>query len=73
MRKRNTLVARLAFASYSLGDEFQVNSRRYNGRRFDDVARDYGSFIDVQPEGYGVDLNDPTVIYIPEDALVNIE
>ncbi len=22
----------LAFASYSLGDEFQVNSRRYNGR-----------------------------------------
>nr|WP_146527890.1 hypothetical protein [Novipirellula artificiosorum] len=58
----------LAFASYSLGDEFQVNSRRYNGRRFDDVARDYESFIDVQPEGYGVDKFDPTVIYIPEDA-----
>ena len=31
----------LAFASYSLGDEFQVNSRRYNNRSFDDVARDY--------------------------------
>ncbi len=62
----------LAFASYSLGDEFQVNSRRYNGRRFDDVARDYGSFIDIQPEGYGVDLNDPTVIYIPEDSLATL-
>ena len=24
----------LAFASYSLGDEFQVNSRRYNGAKF---------------------------------------
>ncbi len=34
----------LAFASYSLGDEFQVESRRYNGRTFDDVARDYRQF-----------------------------
>jgi hypothetical protein len=58
----------LAFASYSLGEEFQVNSRRYNQRSFDDVARDYHSFIDVQPEGYGVDRNWPSVIYIPEDA-----
>jgi hypothetical protein len=58
----------LAFASYSLGDEFQVNSRRYNDRTFDDVARDYADFIDVRPEGYGVDRNYPTVIYIPENA-----
>ena len=47
----------LAFASYSLGDEFQVNSRRYNGRTFKDIARDYSSFVDVHPEGYGVDRN----------------
>lgn len=58
----------LAFASYSLGDEFQVNSRRFNDRTFDDVARDYGHFVDVQPEGYGVDKNYPSVIYIPENA-----
>lgn len=58
----------LAFASYSLGDEFQVDSRRYNGRTFEDVARDYPSFIDTKPEGYGVDSTDPTVIYIPENA-----
>lgn len=58
----------LAFASYSLGEEFQVNSRRYNDRSFDDVARDYASFIDLQPEGYGIDRNWPSVIYIPEDA-----
>ncbi len=62
----------LAFASYSLGDEFQVNSRRYNGRRFEDVANDYAEFIDVRPEGYGVDKHDPTVIYIPEDALATL-
>ncbi|TWT93777.1 hypothetical protein [Stieleria varia] len=58
----------LAFASYSLGDEFQVNSRRYNGRTFEDVARDYAAFVDVQPGGYGIDRHDPTVIYIPEKA-----
>ncbi|TWU26247.1 hypothetical protein Pla52o_01000 [Novipirellula galeiformis] len=62
----------LAFASYSLGDEFQVNSRRYNGRRFSDVARDYTSFIDIQPEGYGIDRLDPCVIYIPENAKVTL-
>lgn len=58
----------LAFASYSLGEDFQVDSRRYNGRTFDEVAADYASFIDVRPEGYGVDKFDPTVIYIPESA-----
>ena len=58
----------LAFASYSLGEEFQANSRRYNGRSFEDVVRDYSSFIDVQPEGYGIDRIWPTVLYIPEDA-----
>lgn len=58
----------LAFASYSLGEEFQVNSQRYNGRTFDDVARDYHEFIEVKPEGYGVDKNDPSIIYIPENA-----
>lgn len=58
----------LAFASYSLGEEFQVNSQRYNGRTFDDVARDYEEFVDAKPEGYGVDRNDPSIIYIPENA-----
>ena len=58
----------LAFASYSLGEDFQVNSRRYNGQSFDDVAARYGEFIEIQPEGYGIDKSDPTVIYIPESA-----
>jgi hypothetical protein len=62
----------LAFASYSLGEQFQVDSRRHNGRTFDDVARDYSEFVDVQPEGYGIDVNDPTIIYIPEHALATL-
>lgn len=58
----------LAFASYSLGEEFQVNSRRYNQRTFKDVARDCASFIDIKPEGYGIDKTWPSIFYIPEDA-----
>ena len=58
----------LAFASYSLGDEFQVNSRRFNGRTFADVAKDYSEFVDVQSSGYGIDRIWPSVIYIPENA-----
>ncbi|NND96159.1 MAG: hypothetical protein HKN47_02380 [Pirellulaceae bacterium] len=63
----------LAFASYSLGEEFQVDSRRYNGRTFEDVAEDYAEFIDIQSEGYGIDRNDPTVIYIPENAKATLQ
>ena len=63
----------LAFASYSLGGDFLVNSRRYNGRSFKTIAKEYESFIDVHPEGYGVDREDPSVIYIPEDAYATLE
>ena len=61
-----------AFASYSLGETFKVDSRRYNNRCFADVARDYADSIDVRPEGYGIDKIDPSVIYIPEDAFATL-
>lgn len=62
----------LVFPSWSLGEELQVNSRRYNGRTFDDVQRDYAQWIDVQKEGYGIDRNFRNLIYIPEDALADL-
>ncbi len=59
----------LAFASHNLGEEFQLDSRRYNGRSFADVARDYGdSFIDVQSEGYGIDRLQSSIRYVNESA-----
>ena len=63
----------IAFASFNLGDEFSADSRRYNNRSFDDVARDYGgSLIDVKPEGYGIDRACPNLIFIPEDAHASV-
>jgi phosphoenolpyruvate carboxykinase (diphosphate) len=62
----------LAFPSWSLGDEFQLNSTRYNGRTFANLAEDYQDFIDVKPEGYGVDKNCESLIYVPENALASL-
>lgn len=62
----------LAFPSYSLGDEFQVNSQRYNGRTFADVARDYADFVEVQPNGYGIDKYCDKLVYIPENARASL-
>ena len=62
----------LVFPGWSLGEELQVNSRRYNGRTFEDVVREYGHWIDVKPEGYGVDKKYPNLVYIPEDARADL-
>lgn len=62
----------LVFPSWSLGEELQVNSRRYNGRTFEDIVREYGAWIDVKPQGYGVDTRYPDLIYIPEDARADL-
>ncbi len=62
----------LAFPSWALGDEFQINSVRYNGRTFADVARDYSDFIDVHADGYGVDKFCEKLVYIPENAKASL-
>lgn len=62
----------LAFVSHNLGEEFQWNSRHYNGRTFQDVVRDYSGFIDVHPDGYGVDRQYPQLVYVCEDAIASL-
>ncbi len=62
----------LAFVSHNLGEEFQWDSRRYNGRTFMDVAKDYSGFIDVHPEGYGIDRQYPNLVYVREDAFASL-
>ena len=58
----------MAFASFNLGEEFSADSKKYNNRTFADVVRDYGSAMDVRPEGYAIDKLHPTVIYVSENA-----
>lgn len=62
----------LAFASYNLGDVFQVNSRKHNGRTLGDVVRDYPGTVELMPEGYARDREFPDLLYLSEDALVSL-
>lgn len=54
--------------SWSLGESFQFDSRRYNGATLDDLRREYSDLIDFQESGYGIDRRFPDVFYIPENA-----
>ena len=58
----------IAFTGFSFGDEFQALSIKINGRTFEDVKRDYAEYMDIRPEGYGIDWKFPDLVYIPEDT-----
>ena len=62
----------LAFASFSLGDEFESEAHAHNDRTFADVVREYSEYFDVKPEGYAVDRQFPQLIYIPEDSVGSV-
>jgi hypothetical protein len=63
----------IAFPSYSLGEDFRADSRTVvNDATWDDVAREQGHLMDLQPEGYGIDKRHPTIIYVPESACLDI-
>ena len=63
----------LAFPSYSLGDEFRADSSTIrNGATWDDVVREQGHLMQVQPEGYGLDKRFPTIVYVPEDVHIEL-
>ena len=62
----------LVFASFSLGEQFQFNSKRYNGRTLADVFRDYPDTIEVHEHGYGIDRQFSDVIYISEEAKADL-
>jgi hypothetical protein len=62
----------IAHASYSLGDRYEAETRRYNERTLGDVIRDYPALLTVHPEGYAVDKNYPRLVYVPHDAVFDL-
>ncbi|HAV13552.1 MAG TPA: hypothetical protein DCX06_08710 [Opitutae bacterium] len=63
----------LAFTGYDLGEDFQL-SQYYPevDQSFDGVLARYSDRIDVQPEGYAIDKTFKDIIYIPEDARIEL-
>ena len=65
--------AALAFASYNLGDQFEIDSRiDTDGHTMEDTQKVLGDRLDIHVEGYGVDLEHPDIVYIPENASLNL-
>ncbi len=63
----------LVFPSYSLGDTFTKNAYiSREGHNLADMQRLYGDAIDFKPEGYGIDRKYKSVVYLPEDAEIQL-
>ena len=62
----------LVFPSWNVGEEFQFNSQRYNGQTIDDVFAAYGTAMDIQDQGYGIDRRYSNLYYIPENARADL-
>jgi len=62
----------LAFPSYHLGDEFRADSRvPDHGQTLAEVKQLLGDSVDWQDGGYGIDKAHPSVLYLPEDVVID--
>ncbi|KAF0093737.1 MAG: hypothetical protein E1N59_2567 [Puniceicoccaceae bacterium 5H] len=63
----------LAFSSYDLGEDFRLSDYMPEvNHTFEDVVRLYAHRMELQPEGYGIDLKHPNILYVPEDAYFSL-
>lgn len=63
----------LAFPQYNHGMIFTPDSNlRSTGHTFADVVKLLGDTIEVKPEGYAVDKTHPHLVYLPEDAEIDL-
>jgi len=62
----------IAFPSFSLGDEYHPNPKYSTGQSFAGFLREYADRIIAQPEGYAIDKQYPDLLYIPEDATLDV-
>ena len=63
----------LAFTGYDLGEDFEL-SRFFPvvDQTFDGLVARYSERLDIRPEGYAVDKHYPDIIYLPEDARIEL-
>ncbi len=63
----------LAFPRFNLGDGYTLDSKyQADGHTYEELQTRYADLIDFRPEGYGVDKAWRQVIYLPEDATLDL-
>ncbi|MFM8331230.1 MAG: hypothetical protein ACKN9T_06035 [Candidatus Methylumidiphilus sp.] len=63
----------LTFPRHNHGEEFGADSRFQNdGHRLDEAAALFGEVMELRPAGYAVDRRYPGLVYIPENARMDL-
>ncbi len=63
----------LAFTGYDLGEDFQLSEYYPEvDQTFEGVIAGYSDLMTVKPEGYAIDKTFADIIYIPEDARIEL-
>ncbi|MCA9147703.1 MAG: hypothetical protein KDA92_00320 [Planctomycetales bacterium] len=63
----------LAFPSFDLGEDFEQSTFRTETKyRFREVVEQYGEMMHLQPAGYGIDKQYANIVYLPEDARIDL-
>lgn len=63
----------IAFPSFDLGEDFSLSDfARTVDHDFAGVIARYGSLIDLQPEGHGIDRKFRDIYYVPEDVRIDL-
>ncbi|MDO8845818.1 MAG: hypothetical protein Q7U98_08765 [Methylicorpusculum sp.] len=64
----------LAFSQVNLGETYLPLSTDFDpDYSFENVYAKLAAVIDLKPEGYAIDKTHPEIIYVPENAQVNIQ
>lgn len=61
----------LAYPSADLGEDFLLAANEVD-HSFAEVKLRYGALMTLQPEGHGIDKQWPDIIYLPENANINL-
>ena len=63
----------LAFPSFNLGDSYSLDSRYLaGGHTMADLRTRYAELIDFQDAGHGIDRQHGDIVYLPEDAHLDL-
>ncbi len=63
----------LVFPSFNLGENFHLSQYRLEvSHTFEEVAKNYEKLMKLMPEGYGIDQQYKDILYIPENANIDL-
>jgi hypothetical protein len=64
----------IAFPRYNLGDRFRIDSNiSQQGQTLEEIARVYASVMERQPEGHALDREFGNIVYLPENAQMELQ